>query len=449
MMSGYSTIDDWRPLTTQLGSVHSVYGQLKQHLKRTPDLIDDPAGESGASFILYPIALYISILGKAGKYQEAFDAFHALDTDGPLAPDSKIYSSLLSVLAERAGATDVNAEVIAQSVSEAKYIWRRHMRSFDRQPQHNVEPRSIEVMIKLLSRGKPSDHELMFDILRDICGLPSPSVGRRPSPPPPPKKKVKLTTWILKEILEGCIAAGRPEMAVHYAQSVMDTRELRPILSAWHLHNLLRAHIILAKKSPASPSRAENVASWVEWMVAQDPARKSKETKPNEYTIVSALGLCHLSKDTHSALRIVRAMISDDSNKGRPTGTGMHGATSSGSLSLPVKAWEYLFYLATMPGQGSSDEKRQCLEIFQSYGFAILDVWEKSTLAAIERFEPMEKRAHISLALHIVQVLKTALPSSSDHGGAEKPVAAADFEAWSDIRKRAELFLEKTRRRKS
>src|SRR5712672_3164042 len=84
MMSGYATVDDWRRLTQQLDSVHSVYGQLRQHLERTRNSTDDPAGESSASFILYPIALYISILGKAGKYQKAFDVFHELDTGGSL-----------------------------------------------------------------------------------------------------------------------------------------------------------------------------------------------------------------------------------------------------------------------------------------------------------------------------------------------------------------------------
>jgi pentatricopeptide repeat protein len=436
MMSGYATVDDWSPLTTQLELVHSVYGQLRQHLKRNRDLIDDdPAGE--ASFILYPISLYISILGKAGKYEKAFDVFHELDTIGPLAPHSKIYHSLLSVLVERVDAPDVDAEAIAKSVSEAKYIWRRHMRNLDKQPQHDVDPRSIEAMIKLLSRGDPPDHELMFDILRDICGLPSPSDDRdgRPSPPSSPKKKVRPTSWILNEILDGSIAAGRPEMAVHYAQSVMNIRGLRPILRPWHLLKLLRAHALLAKKGSATSSRAENVAAWVEWMAAQDPTRESREITPNERTIVSALELCHSCKDAHSALRIARAMISDDDSQ------------KGSSLFLPVKAWEYLFRLAIMAGQ---DEKRHCLELLKSYGSSILDVWG-STLAAIEHLAPMEKKAHISLALDIVQVLKTD-PSlqSSDHQGAEKEKPdAADLEAWSDIRKRAVSFLEKTRRRKS
>lgn len=447
MMSGYATVDDWRPLTTQLGSVHSVYGQLRQHLQRTRNSIDDPAGESSASLILFPIALYISILGKAGEYQKAFDVFHALDTSGPLAPHSKIYSSLLSALAERVGATDVDAEVIALSVSEAKYTWRRHMRSFDKEPQHDVDPRSIWAMIRLLSRGNSSDHQLMFDILRDICGLPSPSDDRPPSPPSQ-TKKVGVTTWILNEILDGCTTAGRPEVAVHYGQSVMDTKELRPILRAWHLHKLLRAHILLAKKGSASPSRAENVAAWVEWMVAQDPTRKSKETIPNEHTIVSALELCHRCEDTQSALRIARAMMFDDSQEGHGPTTSMDGASASSlSSPLPVKAWEYLFRLATM-ADASQDEKRHCLELLNSSGFVvILDVWE-STSAAIGRLAPTEKKAHISLALHIVQVLKTDLPSLDDEGAAEKP-DAPNLEAWSDIRKRAGAFLEKTHRRKS
>jgi hypothetical protein len=87
-------------------------------------------------------------------------------------------------------------------------------------------------------------------------------------------------------------------------------------------HELLRAYILLAKKGPASPSRAENVAAWVEWMVAQDPAHESKETTLNEHTIVSALELCHRCKDTHSAFRIARAMAFDVDDSQGPT--GMH-----------------------------------------------------------------------------------------------------------------------------
>lgn len=447
MMTGYATIDNWRPLTMHLGLVHNLYVQFRQHLKRTRNSIDDPAGESSASFILYPTALYISILGKAGKYQKAFDVFHALDTSGPVAPDPKIYSCLLSVLAERVGATDASAEAIEQSVSEAKYVWRRHMRTSDRQPQHDVEPRSIEAMIKVLSRGKTPDHELMFDILRDFCGLTTPSDGHRRSSPPSQRKKVGLTTWILNEILDGCIEAGRPELTVHYAQSVMDNAVLRPILSAWHLHKLLRAHILLAKDS-ASPSHTENVAAWVEWMVAQYPVRKSMETIPNRNTIVSALGLCYHCEDMRSALRIARAMIIDDSQESPPS--HMDGASATSSLSLPfrVKAWEYLFRLASTAG-ASQDDKRHCFELLKSHGsIVVLDVWE-STSAAIERLAPMEKRAHISLALLIVQMLKTDLPSSDHEGATEKLDDATGLEAWSDIRKRAESFLERTRRRKS
>ncbi len=428
ILSGYASVDDWAPLTKQLESVHSVYRQLRQHLKNTRNPIDDPAGESDASLILYPIVLYIYILGKAGEYQKAFDVFHALDTDGPLAPHSKIYSTLLSVLADRVDPIDVDPEVIEQSVSEVKYIWRRHMRSLDRQPQHEVEPRSVEAMVKVLLRGKPSDHELVFDILRDFCGLP------RPGEPPSQKKKITPTVWILNEILNGCIPAGRPEMTVHYAQSVMNTRELHPILRAWHLLKFLRAHMILAKKGSASPSGAESVATWVEWMVAPDPTHKHDENILKEHAIVSALELCYRCKDVHSALRIVRAVISDDSQ-------GPTSIRGAGSFSVPVEAWTYLFHLAT---KASPNEIRQCLELLNTHT-SILGVWE-STLAG-ERLSLPEKTVHASLARHIVQALKTPLPSS-DREGAERS-DVAEPEEWSNIRKLAELFLEKTSRRKS
>ena len=438
MMSGYATVDDWSLFKAQLGWVHIIYRQLKQHLKETHNLIDGRAGESNASFILYPIALYISILGKAGKYRKAFDVFHELDMDGPLAPHPKVYSCLLSALANRVDATDVGEEDIENSVSEAKYTWRRHMRSLDKQPQHYIEPRSVEAMIKLLSRTpKISDHLLMFDILRDICGLPGPDHPPRP----PVQKKVELTSWILNEILDGCLVAGRPDMAVHYAQSVMDNRVLRPILRARHLRKLLSAHITLAKNGLASPSGAENVAAWVEWMVAQDPARESEITTPNEQTVVCALEFCDRSKDMRSALRIARVMTSDRSQGS----IGKRGASFLSRPSFPVKAWEHLFHLATEAGQ---DEKRQCFELFNSYGptrSQVLDVWESTS--AIDRLAPIEKKTHMSLARLVVRVFETVLPAS-DHEGAEKP-DAADLEAWSDIRKRAKSFLEKPVRRKS
>ncbi|KAI9447967.1 hypothetical protein H4582DRAFT_1803577 [Lactarius indigo] len=247
LMSGYATIDDWQPFTKQLELVHSIYEQLKQRLKTSHDLVEDrSSGTEGTSFIQYSTALYISILGKAGKYQRALDVFHELDTDGPLAPNPKVYSTLLWVSADRVDSDDV--EATTQAVSDAKYVWRRLVRSLDKQPRHYIEPRSVEAIIKVLSRGESSDHELMFDILRDICGLPRPGEDR---PPPPPK--VEPNVFILGETLDGCTTAGRPEMSIHYAQIAIDSPKLRPVLRVWHLAKLLRAYAALAKEGSAPP----------------------------------------------------------------------------------------------------------------------------------------------------------------------------------------------------
>ncbi|KAI0005077.1 hypothetical protein BJV74DRAFT_792927 [Russula compacta] len=412
MMSGYASVEDWELCPKQLGLVHSIYGQLTQHLKNSPNLVDDPVGESGASSILYPIALYISILGKAGKNQKAFDVFHKLDTDGPLAPHPKVYSSLLCVLADRVDMADAEAEAVAQSVSDAKYVWRRLMRSLDRQPQHYIEPRSVEAMINVLSRGEPSDHELMFDILRDICGLPRPNEARPPLPP-----KVKPTTWILTEVLKSCVTAGHPAMAVHYAQSVIDARELRPLLRPWHLYRMLHAQILLAKEGLNSPARSENAVVWVEWMVAQ-----GNESVPKTPVLLSALRLCYLCQDAPSALRIARVMLEGP----------LHGL-------MPPTAWTYLFRLANVT---SPDTKRQCLELLNTHR-SVLDIWSSSS--AIEQLEPREKKAHASLAFCIIQALRTD-PPSPGHDGAERPDAAEleQYMAWSDLRRRAELFSKRT-----
>jgi hypothetical protein len=434
MMSGYATVEDWGPLTKRLDAVHFIYEQLRHHLEKSRNLAHDPqaAGEMDTSFILYPISLYISILGKAGQYQKAFDVFHGLDTDGPLAPHPKVYSSLLCVLADRVDSPD--AEVKAQTVSDAKYVWRRHMRSLDRQPEHHIEPRSVDAIIKVLSRGEPSDHELMFDILHGVCGLPRPQPAgkdeyQRPLPlpsSPPLPSKVEPNMWILSEALDGCTAAGRPDLAVHYAQSVMDCPELRPILRPWHLPKLLRAHSILAKEGSTSPAaRSENVAAWVEWMMSE----AHKETAvfvPRQYTLTSALALCHRCEDTTSALRIARVMLE------RP----MHGG------SMPAKAWTYLLQTAIT---ASPDERRQCLELLNTYN-SVLDVWESGS--AVKRLAVHEKRAHVSLALCVIELLqnqnRNVAPPSLNPDDMERS-GSTEFaqapEAWSDLRRRAESFL--------
>jgi hypothetical protein len=430
MMSGYATVDNWGDLTRQLSSVDSVYEQLKEHLEKSRNLVDDPAGDSGASFILYPIALYISVLGKAGKYQRAFDVFHGLDTDGPLAPHPKIYSSLLCTLADRVRSADVDSEVIEQSVSEAKYVWRRHMRSLDKQPQHHIEPRSVDAVIKILSCGKPADHELMFDILRDICGLP-----RLDDNPPPSQEEKKVvvvvppTKWILKSTLDGCIAADRPDLVVHYAQSVMNNRELRPILYARDLYRLIRAHMALLGKEeegPVSLSRSQNVLAWLEWMVAQDH-HQGEQTLPNKFTLASAFELCYRCQDMPSALRVARVMLAH-----------MHGDGVGGGNSLSVSVWKYLFHLAATVA--ATDEKRQCLELLDTHR-SVLAVWESTS--AFKQLELWEKKVHTLLARRIVKVLRTVLSSPDDEGA--EGTDAAELKAWSDIGRRAESFLEKTK----
>ena len=427
IMSGYATVDDWRPLTKQLGFVQSIYGQLKQLVEETRNSVDDPAVESDASYILYIIALYISILGKAGKYQKAFDVFHELDTDGSLAPHPKIYSSLLFILADRVGSTtnDEDPKTIENVVSDAKYVWRRQMRSLDKQPKYYMEPRSVYAMIKILScSSQSSDHELMYDILRDTCGLPRPGEKKVS---PRTSQIVSPTKWILQKVLDGCVAIDRPDMAVHYAQSVMDSRELRPILWPGHLSKFLRAHVLLARKEEGEPSfsRSENAAEWVECIVAQAPR---EQAPPHQGTLVFALELCSRCRDMPSAIRITRAIMDSDADpEGLPRGR---------SGSMPIKAWGHLFSLASV---ASPDEKRQCLELLDKYGGSVLDAW-KST-SAISELEPPEKKALVLLALRIVKTLQP-VPSSPDHEGAESP-DAAEPKAWSDIRSRAKLFLKK------
>jgi hypothetical protein len=467
MMSGYAAVEDWTSLTKQLGFAHSIYGQLKLHLKKSCSLTGvsqaQAVEKTDLSFALYVIAMYISILGKAGKYQELFDVFHALDNDGPLAPHPKVYSSLLCVLADRADSAGVE-----QTVSDAKYIWRRHMRSLDKRPDHYIEPRSVDAIIKILSRGKPSDLQLMFDILHDICGFPRPLQASEdehqlPLQPPQPSStstatpppKVQLTPWILSEILDSCITAGRPDVAVHYAQSMKDRPELHAMLLPRHLYHLLRALRILVQEDSSTPptARSENAAAWVEWMVAKR-ASNNKEMSAavveapaglasSNRTIAYALALCYDCKDIISALRIAQLVLEG------PGPIRRSGSSSSNSnTSLSIKAWTHLFRLAIVAGT-PVESRRRCVELLNKYD-SVLDAWDSRS--AFDRLTVVERSGHVSLASAVVQLLRDE-SAVTDHDGEEKKsVAAVDgeeggaqSEAWSNLQRQAKSFLKMAR----
>ncbi|KAI0268192.1 hypothetical protein BC834DRAFT_968402 [Gloeopeniophorella convolvens] len=408
MMGGYATIDDWSAFTKQLAFVHSIYDQLKTHLDESPASLTDPAGDSGISFILYPIALYISILGKAGLYQKAFDVFHELDNDGPMAPHPKVYSSLLCALADRLDNAD--PEIAAQTVSDGKYVWRRMLRTIEKQPSFTIEPRAIESITKVLSRGEVADHKLLFDILRDYCGLPRPGEKRVPV-------KTLPSDWQLKEILDGCIAAGRADMAVHYAQTFMDDIELRPALRGPHLHKLVQAHLILAREGITSSARSENVAAWVEWMVAQG----GDDLVPHKFTIASALELCSRCADMSSALRIARALLENPVNH-----------------TMSAGAWVHLFRAALV---APPEDKAQCLDLLCKHHRP--NVWEMP--ASFDKMPHREKKDNVSLSLFIVQMLRTMLPEPAP--GSVDPADVARYKRWSRLRERVVAFLDKSRSR--
>ncbi|KAH9077104.1 hypothetical protein EDB83DRAFT_2548983 [Lactarius deliciosus] len=232
------------------------------------------------------------------------------------APHPQVYGALLCHLADRADSYTVGMRVM----SDAKYVWRRLVRNLDR-PKHYIEPRSVNAIIKVLSRGYKSDRKLMFDILRDICGLPRPGEDRPPAPP-----KVEPNMSILGETLDSCITASRPEMAIHYAQIVGDSPELRPIIRVWHLRQIITAHILLAEMGPPSPAHSESAATWIEWSMAQG----HEDSVAIQYSLNTALKTCHHCGDMPSALRIARAVL--------------EGPTRG--CSMPDLAWVYLFRLA-------------------------------------------------------------------------------------------------------
>ncbi|TFY75742.1 hypothetical protein EWM64_g8271, partial [Hericium alpestre] len=173
MMSGYARIEDWSQYSKQLENVDAVYQRMIDYLQSSRDL-----SRSERPTYLFPVALYIEILGNAGRQQDAFDVFHELPQDGLLAPNDKIYSSLLSAVAKRAPSSDSPEDkesARSQSINEVTYVWRRIARSSELDPDFTLTVRAVEAAISVLATGKADEQKLLFEIIREYFGLTRPT----------------------------------------------------------------------------------------------------------------------------------------------------------------------------------------------------------------------------------------------------------------------------------
>lgn len=375
MMSGYCRIEDWSQYSKQLDHVHLLYEQYSPYLAGKGIHADDDATE-----VLFPVALYITVLGRAGLFQKAFDVFHELPTEGPHAAGALIYGSLLDALCKRRSHLDTNdsdSESRKAMALEAKYVWRRMLRSMEKDPSFVMNERILSSLIKIFSHAGPApsgDPDFAFDIIRDHFGL----LGPDDALPKTRKQKsahtqtVPLEHHSLLTVLQYANTVRRPEHCIHYAEQIMANAKRGGIQLFVYPHAMetLYAHNALALAG--DKTQGTKAAKMLSWVFQREGSRPSCQPPRKVYTL--AWRICATCGDFAAAKRVfymATGYAVDEGAKYKQSWMVNKGG------ELSVSEWLSVFRAAMASGDTTAEDVGLCVEMLEAFGEDVVKSWKE------------------------------------------------------------------------
>ncbi|KAH9846973.1 hypothetical protein C2E23DRAFT_742879 [Lenzites betulinus] len=366
LMAAFQKVDSWEKRSKLFKSVQNVYkhyldylAAVKEHNPTSPEIS------------LAPINMYISILRKIGDYAQAFDVYNALDEDGPLSPDRITYTIMLRTIYQRSiTAEDENQEKIRERcASDARLLWRQLTKRLDGGSKLGVDPMVIGSVLQVLALGRPADHIVAFDIIRDYLGLAKPGETALPA-------QVPLSSPLIQDVLWLCNKAQKYRLCVHFGNHLMDTQP--HLLDHGHFDHILTAYGSLS--ATGSVTEASRALQTLEWMLEREKTHGAR-LRPGQATYTLVLVVCWRAKDWESALRTVELMTglhaedfadgakptaadSDDPAppaKGPGSGPGKRPMPDAAAMSCLVR---------TALESGDEPTLRQCARLLHRLGLA-------------------------------------------------------------------------------
>ncbi|KAL0579552.1 hypothetical protein V5O48_002481 [Marasmius crinis-equi] len=272
MLKGYSQVENWRGLQKQFEHVTSIYQACCQYLESLKK--HDPTNKM---LDVEPIASYIRILGASGLHQDIFDVFYAMDTTGPLAPNQYIFDAMFRALSESR-----NSESSSQNAASAKLLWTTMLKQQSKLG-FPIDSHLVSAAMSLLSRGRPSDQQLAFEIAREYLGLEGPGEPKAPA-------KIPLEPKALGVVLEMCCFTQRWNYATHFFERV--SQDYPSVVDGGHVTTYIYAHSALR-----TPDRAAIAFKAFERFI-----QRSGKPPPSP-TLLAALRTCGSVDDWRYATR--------------------------------------------------------------------------------------------------------------------------------------------------
>lgn len=352
MFTGYEQITDWTQYSKQLDNIHSLYEQynrlavqLSVEQKMHEDLYTD-----------YVPASYISILGRAGHFQKAFDVFHELESDNsvPLIPTQSVFNRLTGIICMRAleHQKDSQGSILERDISDMKYVWRRLAKRAEPKNNEIIHSRAIDNIVRVLSLGKPSDHELALSIVHDYLGYGAPDE-------PPLSPKVFLNNpHPLRAILALCTATGRHDLCLTIISQVTKNPRQAFLVSGTVIEEVFKSHIALAEAG--STIQAPMVVELLQWSAKHDVHELGRSRS-------KAYEVCWKCHDWDSAKRVFR-VLTGHSLDFLVADAQSWKVTKSSGKDVQIPALEWAGLLRTALSTHDKESIRQSLRMLDRYG---------------------------------------------------------------------------------
>ncbi|KAG6821282.1 hypothetical protein H0H93_002392 [Arthromyces matolae] len=295
MFTGLSKIKDWPSHSKQLQNARSLYLNFQSHLNSIK--AHDPTSPHLSP---RPLDAYLRILGDNRLWQEMFDLYYALPSEGPGAPDEYIYTAMFYGLAVTPTGVDA-LTVQKKHAHEAKILWDMMLKARVKN-QFTIDSTLVNSAILALSLGDEAEHNLAFSISHEFFGLAKPfDLSQN-------KGSIPLSSKAFDAVLRLCNASGNHALSIRFFDEIV-RRTSKPdstqVLDQGHFNQILKARLHMP-----DAGTAEFSVRTVETMVHKEASagKNGPQLRPNFGTYNLALIACWRDADWRGATRLFNLM---------------------------------------------------------------------------------------------------------------------------------------------
>ncbi|KAF8639706.1 hypothetical protein AX17_000968 [Amanita inopinata Kibby_2008] len=361
MFKGLSRIDHWPNHTKQLANARSLYEAYQRHISSIKKV-----DSSSPELSIDPLAAYIKLLGDAGHYQDIFDVYYAMDTEGPLAPNQFIFTAIFQALAPKDGTLINQSTPHGKNAADAKLVWHQMLKASGRSPGFQIDSFLATSAIAALTHGGQSEHSLAFQIVRDYFGLCGPEESPRAG-------TIPLETPSIDVILRLCNRTRNYALCIHFVQQIKrrsDTMGGVSLLDRGHMEEVIKAQLAMIEDTHTKSYVGDQALATLEWMLRQDIMSRDQKIQPTLSTYGFVMTACWRAADWRAAMRTLELMTgyhSHDFMDGAIAKMPRTDRRSTGRNLIPTSEIVSSM-IRTALASGDRANMRQCLRVIHHLG---------------------------------------------------------------------------------